>query len=125
MSESYRLQGGYTISPQSTPASGCPNVQVTLDESVTLDKQMFTEIDLDVDTAIAVDFGGLTNAHVIAIHSNRKVAVAFTSADGTSQIIPVENFLKIISKGTVPYTAITLTRVAGQETKVKVFLGSK
>jgi hypothetical protein len=79
---------------------------------------------LMVDTPVAVAFGGVTDANVITIFSDRKIRVRLTSADGSIQSIPVDGTLLLVSK-TVPFTAIDLTRVLAQETRVKVFIGQK
>ncbi len=61
---------------------------------------------------------------MVNIFADRKVTVRLTSADGVQQSIPCDGELMITSRS-VPFTAVDLTRVAGQETRVKVFLGQK
>lgn len=79
---------------------------------------------LAADAVQAVAFGGVANAHVVMIFADRKIKVRLTSADGATQVVPIDGFLGLINE-TVPFTAIDLQRVAGQETKVKVFIGEK
>lgn len=121
--DTYKLTAQYEIVPQSYGNSGAPTVVASVNETLLLGKTQNAEYDLTVDTAVTVNFGGVTNAHVLSINTDRKVRVRVTSADGATQAIPVEGFLKIISKGSVPITAVDLTRVAGQATVVQVFLG--
>lgn len=121
----YRLTGSFETAPAVTPASGCLSGSTPFDEVVILQREKYDEYDLTVDSPVTINFGGLTEAHVVFIKSDYKVTVRITSADGSTQSIPVEGFFKLLTKGDTPITAIDLTRVAGQVTNVKVFLGEK
>lgn len=127
MADKFQIVGSWGTTPQtgSLLASGRASELAPINESVVLSKKKGQDdYVLEVDTAVAVDFGGLDEAHVVSIFSDRKIRVRLTSADGATQAVPVDGMLKIISR-TVPFTAIDLTRVAAQETRVSVFLGEK
>lgn len=125
MSDSFRLTGGYTVTPQSAPLSFAQTAEATIDESVTLSAKTTTDVLLTVDTPVAVNFGGVTVANVVILKAvGGKVTARLTSADGTSQSVPFDTYL-ILMNDAVPITAIDLTRVAGTSTIVRVFLGDK
>jgi hypothetical protein len=124
MSDVFSLQGGYTATPASGCPSGSPSVDTPICESIVLKAKQIVEPTLTVDSPIAVGFGGVTSANVVVIKTHGKVKARLTSADGTTQSVPVDSFLVLISL-TVPVTAIDLTRVAGTDTIVEIFLGEK
>ena len=128
MSDSFTLSASTRVMPNvGLPlGSGCPTFTIPFDEEVELASKNYEELDLAVDTAVVVPFGGVTNAAVviIAVENDKKVMARLTSADGTEQAIPVDDSLILICRS-VPVTAIDLTRVAATATKVKVFLGEK
>ena len=105
-------------------SSGAITDGAPISEQVTLAQRQQSEYDLVSDAAQPVAFGGVLSAHVVVIFSDKKVMVTFTSADGASQNVPCDDTIQIISR-TVPFTAISLTRVAAQETHVTVFVGQK
>lgn len=126
MSDKYTLAGTWGTTPSSGPllASGAPAFSAPISESLVLIEKQYVEFDLTADAVQTVPFGGVVNANVVEIFCDRKVKARLTSADGALQVIPVDGVQIIISK-TVPFTALDLQRVAGQETRVKVFLGQK
>ena len=126
MADKFTVGGQWGTTPQtgSLLASGAPAISAPISETVILSQKNFDDYVLTVDSVVAVQFGGVTNAHVVEISCDRKIKVRFTSADGATQSIPVDGHLSLISKS-VPFTAIDLQRVAGQETRVKVFIGQK
>lgn len=126
MADKFTSTGSWGTSPQtgSLLSSGAPSMSAPVNVSVMLSQKNFDDYVLVADAVVPVAFGGVTNAHVIEIESDRKIKVRLTSADGAAQVIAVDGRLELISK-TVPYTAIDLQRVAGQETRVKVFIGQK
>ena len=101
-----------------------PSFLTPINEGVELAQKHYDDYKLTVDSAVGVGFGGVTSAHVVVLFSDRKVRARLTSADGSAQAVPVDGFFSVIC-ATVPYTAIDLTRVAGQETRVQVFVGEK
>lgn len=126
MSDKFQISGSWSTTPQTGAllASGAPALTAPINETVTLGQKNFDDYVLSADAVQAVAFGGVVNAHVVEISCDRKIKARFTSADGAIQVIPVDGHLSLISK-TVPFTAIDLQRVAGQETRVKVFIGQK
>lgn len=125
MSDTFSLQG----SLQTTPAVGAPSGFFTLiaqlDEQLVLGVKRQDEVALTVDTPVAVAFGGVANAHVVMLKTiGGKIRARLTSADGSTQAVPVDSFALVMSR-TVPVTAIDLTRVVGQATTVEIFLGQK
>jgi hypothetical protein len=106
--------------------SGCPSFAFPFDEEETLATKNYDEVDLTVDTPVAVEFGGVTEAGVIVISvaNGLKVTAQITSADGVDQAVPVDDTLILFCRS-VPVTAINLTRMPATATKVKVFLGEK
>lgn len=125
MADTFKLSGSYTTQPTSGSPSADPEVVAPIDEAVGLIRKSLSIFDLTVDTPVAVGFGGLTNAHVLIVKTvGGKVRLRITTADGATQAIPVDSFYASISL-TVPITAIDVTRVAGQPTTVKVFLGER
>lgn len=75
----------------------------------------------DSPTAVALD--GMTEIHVIYLEADQPVTVVVTSTAGTAQSIPVES-MHLVSRA-VPITAISLVRVAGQATTVRLILGQE
>jgi len=126
MADKFQLIGSWGTTPQTSSllASGLPSILAPISESVSLSQKNPDDYTLTVDGAVPIAFGGVTNAHVVVIFCDRKIKVRLTSADGATQSVPVDGMLLLISE-TVPFTAIDMTRVAAQETRVKTFLGQK
>jgi hypothetical protein len=126
MADKFQLTGSWSANPAtgSLLASGAASFAAPISESVMLAQKNYDDYTLDADAVQAVAFGGVADAHVVLIFSDRKIAIRLTSADGATQVVPCDGFLGLISE-TVPFTAIDIQRVAGQETKVKVFIGEK
>lgn len=126
MSHTFKLHGDYSCTPASGSPSAAPTVTAPISEQVTLVRApTVLEYELDADGAVPVAFGQLDDASVVVIKTvGGKVSATLTSADGTDQVVPVDSFAAIISES-VPYTALSLTRVASTLTTVKVLLGEK
>jgi len=124
MADQFVLSGSYTVTPLSLTSLD-PSLATPIDEPLALKSKQPSDITLSVDTPVAVPFGTLVNAHVVILKAlGGKVKARLTSADGTTQAIPFDSFLILMSQ-TVPITAIDLTRVLTTATTVKVFLGEK
>lgn len=121
MADILHLSGTVDVQPASGFPSGDPSTDIPLDETVTLKRQMQSgRVDLDTDATKVVNFGDLAGANVVILRANfGKVKARFTSADGAVQSIPVDPLLTVISLS-VPFTALDLTRVAGQGNTVQV-----
>lgn len=126
MSDQFTLAGGYTTTPLGGEPSFDPNIDAPINEVTQLVRKKFDTITLTVDTPVAVNFGGLTDANIVILKSTGgvKVRARITSADGTQQAIPFDTFLILMSMD-VPITAIDLTRLPATETEVRVFLGEE
>jgi len=125
MADIFRLQGSWTTDPITGVPSGDPHLDTMIDESLTLENKEFGVYDLLLDTAYSISFGGVTNANVVIIKTlGGKVKARLTSADGTTQSVPIDSFFVLMSS-TVPVTALDVTRVSGIRTIVRVFLGDK
>jgi len=122
MSDVFSLQGSWATSPASGCPSGKPSLGAPLAEQMVLAAKHLDDIELAADIPFFVSFGGVASANVVVIKSSRKVKVALTSADGAAQVVPVDGLFMLLAL-TVPITAITLTRLAGVDTVVEVFLG--
>jgi len=124
VADSFTLAGSWSSTPAVGSPSGIGSICAPLDEQLILTKKDYDTIPLTVDSAVAVPFGGgVTSAHVVILKATGgKVRARLTSADGSAQAVPVDGFQLVISR-TVPITAIDLTRTAGVDTTVDVFLG--
>lgn len=121
----FELTGSYSA----TPASGSDpeetaDVIKALAESLLLKGKLVARYALASDSVQTVSLGGLTNVHVLILKTSGKVRTRLTSTDGSSQAIPVDSFLALVTES-VAITAIDLTRVTGVDTVVQVFLGEK
>lgn len=120
------MSGSYGTTPLDGVTSLFPIVTAPIDESIVLDRKHVDEVSLDMDTAIPVSFGGgVINAHVVVLKAYGGPCVArVTSLAGTSQSIPFDTYLILMSIGT-PVTAIDLIRTPATPTTVQVFLGQQ
>lgn len=125
MADTFSLLGSYDTKPLGDPLSFAPFIEAQISESVTLQKKLVREQRLTVDSAVAVSFDTITNAHIIILKAvGGKVRARITSADGAIQAIPFDTYLIIMSEQ-VPITALDLTRVTGIDTTVRIFIGEK
>jgi hypothetical protein len=125
MASQFVLSGGYTTTPLDGVPSFAPNVDAPIDESMTIRTKTEYDQDLSVDTAIPLQFGGVTNANVVILKSTGgKFKAKLTSADGSQQSIPVDTVFVLIAQA-VPITAIDLTRIPATPTTVRVYLAEK
>lgn len=126
MSNLYSLEGSYTSAPASGLPSGDPEVDTTISEQLYLRRQKLVRVELSTDSPVAVGFDNIAAAAVVIVKSvGNKVSARITSADGTTQAVPVDSLL-ILHCSSVGVTALDLTRVAGAGTvNVIVFLGEK
>lgn len=125
MPDQFKLLGSYELTPLGNPLSFAPSVVATIDEAKQVQSKQITTHLLASDSPVDVDFGGVTNAHIVILKAvGGKVRARLTSADGTDQAVPFDTYFILMSE-TVPVTAIDLTRVSGVETTVRVFLAEK
>lgn len=127
MADTFKLSGSYTTRPVVGTQSGAPSIDAPIDETVQLDSMVFQQYLLTSDSPLAIDFSsmGVDSANIVIVKTiGGKIRVRLTSTDGSTQAIPVDSFFLNISL-TVPFTALDLTRTAGVETQVRVFLGER
>lgn len=123
MSDTFRLQGNYSSTPLLGNPSGQPVVSSPIAETAQIINRELGQYTLTADTPQAVGFGGCSEVNVLVIKAiGGKIRVRITSADGTTQSVPVDSFLCLISL-TEPITAIDITRTPATETIVTTFLG--
>ena len=117
-----KLQGCWVSHPVSSPFSGNPEIETPFDESMATVADTVGSYTLSTDGPQAVSLGGLSLVHAVFIKTcGGKVTATITSADGTSQSVPVDPLFQLFCYS-VPITAITLTRNPGVVTLVNVFL---
>jgi len=122
----FTLSGKYSLRPPVGPTGvNDTTIAVDLSETITiLSGKASIPVTLAADGAEAVAFGDIASANIVIIHCDAKVIARFTSADGTTQAVPVDDLLLLITEA-VPITALTLQRVAGILTNAQVVLGVK
>lgn len=76
---------------------------------------------LTTDSPVVVDLVEMPAVHMLELDADFPVTAVLTSAVGTSQSVPVEFML--LKTRSVPITGISLVRVAGQTTTVRLTLG--
>lgn len=124
MADQFTLSGQYQTSPSVGAPSGFPAVITPLLEQFNIIAKHVDTVTLSADATSPLSFGGVTQAHVlIFVATGGPIQVAMTSTYGTLQVIPCDDLLIIISKTTIPVTAVNLTRTPGVSTTVQVFLG--
>ncbi len=125
MSDLLQISGSLTTTPTSGNPSGDPEVEAQISERVGLINKSISNYQLETDSPVSVNFSGLTNCNVLMVKTvGGKVRVRLTSADGSTQAVPVDSLLILIDLS-VPVTAIDLTRVPAVSTTVRVFLGER
>lgn len=107
-----------------TPVPTTAEVLGQLLESLYLTDKLTGNLALGADSPVSVGFGSIVNASVIILRSTSKVRARITSADGSTQSVPVDPLFVLLA-GSVPVTAIDLTRLAGVNTNVTLFLGER
>lgn len=125
------LKGSASVAPTvGTPSGEMVNLG-PIEERVLVGFRLDQQFDLTVDTAVVVPVlraaSGPFNAgaHVLMVKVvGGKVRVRITTSDGSTQAIPVDSFLSLISLA-VPITAVDFTRVASTLTTVKLFMAEK
>ena len=125
MADLFSLQGTYTATPASGSPSADPLITAPINEQMTLETELASQITLSVDGPTSLPFGGLVGVNALIVKCvGGKVTVRITSADGTAQAFPVDSFLALTS-ASVDITAITVERTPATKTIVKYFLGQK
>jgi hypothetical protein len=125
MSQQLKLEGALVIEEAIGDYQGQSQITNVIKESMTVLQYQSTVYVLSSDSAQTVSLGSLSAVNVLQLRVvGNKVRVRITSSDGTSQAIPVDSFLCIISDS-VDITAIDLTRTVGSESTVYVTICQK
>ena len=126
MADLFRLTGEYSAL-QSVRELGVPfpaEVLAQLAETMYLQDKLVGSYSLASDATVNVSLGSLAGAHIVIVRSTSKVRARLTSGDGAAQSIPVDPLLILLASAS-PVTAIDLTRLAGVNTEVTIFLGER
>ena len=129
MSDQFSLQGSYVVAPLAAPASADFGLCSMLDEEVTLTEKLALSMDLTVDGATSIPFGGVAAATVmiIKVTCGGPLTAAITTGTGlsaTTRSIVVDSLL-ILLAASAPVTALSLARNPAVFTSVRVFLGQQ
>lgn len=127
LAETLLLDGQLSINP--SPAAACSSgvdlgTTVQLSESMSINAKLATAFTLSADAPFPIDLTATPNVNALYIEADSKVKLTVTTADGAAQLIPVDPIM-IWFSGTVPITALSLTRLASTTTNVKLILGQK
>lgn len=124
-----RINGSFMTQPIVGSPSMEASIMAPLDETVDLVQMDGSRIvRLLADGAVSVPLPtGMTAVHVFyakVVSGGSGATAVLTSAAGSAQAVPVDP-IAILHSMTNPFTAIALTRPAGVDTTVEVFLGQK
>lgn len=123
--QTLELSGSLALKPPVGTPSGQPSVIAVFSEKISLERQLSVNYSLSSDSLQSVPITPLTGVNFLMVKaSGGELRVRITSSDGTTQAIPVDSLLVLISN-TVDITAIDLLREAGIETEVFLVLGQK
>lgn len=124
MAEKLQFVGLLESAPFAATAQGA-KFTANFDERMTLDHSLATSFELTADAPVNVPFGALDLVNVVYVRCvGGKVRLRVTSADGTSQSLPVDPYCVILS-ASVGITALDVTRVAATPTTVTILIGKK
>lgn len=119
------LTGSVASKPPVGTPSGQPSILATIAEKIPLERQLAANYTLDGDPVVSVNISPLTGVNFLLVKaSGGELRVRITSTDGSTQAIPVDSLLILISN-TVDITAIDLLREAGIQTEVFLVMGQK
>lgn len=123
------ISGSISIVPTIGVPSGFPNTEIPIDESIDVGNQQPSRYILtnDAPGPIDVDFGGCDGVNFVQVESvGGPVDLIITWAGGTSQKVPVDPMLILITRGRV-ITAIQVQRASinTNETTVQIYLGEE
>jgi hypothetical protein len=132
VADAYTFIADATVAPISGGfSSGIAALDVPLNEALTLSVKSSQVVELISDAAATVQLPGPTSTNPSAPLANvvvikvvgPRVKAAITTADGASQIVPVDPLFVLHTTTVSPITALTLTRTPGNDTFVHLFLG--
>lgn len=127
MSDIFKLDGSATVdSAEGDSPSGEFELAAELAESLYLKTRWTGRATLSADpiTTIPLPYG-LAAAHVVILRvTGGSCLASLTSTAGADQSVPFDSLIVLMSK-TTGYTGLKLTRPAGVEVTVRIFLGEK
>ncbi len=124
MSDTLSLDGTVITTPTLGSPSGIPTLTVPLSQQMSLVNKSIQQFDLTTDAPVTVDLSALDQANFLLIQTvGGKVTAGITSdLDPSRQKVPVDPLLiQFYQSGSI--SALDLTRQAGVETNVYVFIG--
>jgi hypothetical protein len=122
MADVLNIQGAFTLAAQTGLTLGSPTVLAQFAQKFAMLRKCEVEYDLQADPAQTVNLNGLTEAAFLYIYCDNPVTARMTTADGSAQAVPVYPLGMWMFPAAKQLTALTLQRVAGQATIVKVVL---
>jgi hypothetical protein len=125
VADTFNFAGAITTTPLGLTNSFVASLNVPIQEQFTLDAKTSGEVQLTSDSALPLNFGGVTDANIVTLKvlpGASPVTAALTWAGGTSQVVPVDTYTVLMSEGK-PITAITLQRTPGVLSTVEYLLG--
>ena len=132
MSDIYRLTADAQVSTLFGPSgSGQAALDVPIDEALCLAVRSSQVVELISDAPVVVQLPGPTSGAPAAPQANALIAkvvgprvkATITTADGATQVVPVDPLLVLHTTTVSPITALSLTRTPGNDTFVHLFLG--
>lgn len=127
LAETLQLNGQLSINPST--ASICADgvdlgTLVNLSETMSISAKLTAAFALTADPAFPINLTTVPSVSALYIETDAKVTLTLTTADGALQLLPVDGMM-IWFSASVPITALSITRLAGTTTNVKLILGQK
>lgn len=126
MSETLLLTGQLSTNPTHSSCGEDPDhsMVVTLQEAMSITAKQSIAFTVPSDAAFPIDLSATPNVNALFIDASAKVKLTITTADGATQVIPVDPMM-IWFSASVPITALSITRVPSTDTTVRLILGDK
>lgn len=121
MANRFSLTGGWAVEAAAGSNSFDPAFTTVINEIRTLDARQVTVQELTSNTEVTISFGAVTQANVLIVDATDKVLLKITSADGTEQIVAADKLILLCAVS--PVTALKVTRRAGVDTTLRIFVG--
>ncbi len=125
MSDTLELQAALTTTPTIGNPSGVPAITIPVQLELSIVNKSIQQFDMTTDSPYSLDLSSFPNGvNVVQIQTlGGRVTAAISSEKGAGQLVPVDPFyFQCDQAGSI--STIDLTRDAGVETNVYVFLAS-
>lgn len=118
------MDGEVTLAPTLGGANGVPTVVATLGCSMNLQARAMSDLTLDSNGEVTIDFAGCESADfvIITVSEGPPIEVWITSELGDDQKVPVATQLMIVTPQ-APITGLKVKRTPGQESTLSYVLG--